>query len=46
MLHTNFANLRDAAARVLGTPVDRDAATRAMRCGGDEHRRMLMNLPR
>jgi crotonobetainyl-CoA:carnitine CoA-transferase CaiB-like acyl-CoA transferase len=30
MLHTNFANLRDAAARVLGTPVDRDAATKAI----------------
>jgi crotonobetainyl-CoA:carnitine CoA-transferase CaiB-like acyl-CoA transferase len=30
MLHTNFANLRDAAARVLGTPVDRDAVTKAV----------------
>jgi crotonobetainyl-CoA:carnitine CoA-transferase CaiB-like acyl-CoA transferase len=30
MLHTNFANLRDAAARVLGTPVDRDAASKAI----------------
>ena len=30
MLHTNFANLRDAAARVLGTQVDRDAVTKAV----------------
>ena len=30
MLHTNFENLRDAAARVLGTPVDRDAVTKAV----------------
>jgi crotonobetainyl-CoA:carnitine CoA-transferase CaiB-like acyl-CoA transferase len=30
MLHTNFANLRDAAARVLGTKVDRDAVTKAI----------------
>jgi crotonobetainyl-CoA:carnitine CoA-transferase CaiB-like acyl-CoA transferase len=30
MLHTNFANLRAAAARVLGTPVDRDAVARAV----------------
>jgi len=30
MLHTNFANLRDAAARVLGTKVDRDAVTNAI----------------
>ena len=30
MLHTNFENLRDAAARVLGTQVDRDEVTRAI----------------
>lgn len=30
MLHTNFENLRDAAVRVLGTPVDRDAVTKAV----------------
>jgi crotonobetainyl-CoA:carnitine CoA-transferase CaiB-like acyl-CoA transferase len=30
MLHTNFANLRDAAARLLGTPIDRDAVTKAI----------------
>lgn len=30
MLHTNFENLRNAAARVLGTAVDRDAVTRAV----------------
>lgn len=30
MLHTNFENLRDAAARVLGTKVDRDEVTRAV----------------
>jgi crotonobetainyl-CoA:carnitine CoA-transferase CaiB-like acyl-CoA transferase len=30
MLHTNFDNLREAAARVLGTDVDRDAAAKAI----------------
>jgi crotonobetainyl-CoA:carnitine CoA-transferase CaiB-like acyl-CoA transferase len=30
MLHTNFENLRNAAARVLGTKVDRDEVTRAI----------------
>ncbi len=30
MLHTNFANLRDAATRLLGTQVDRAAVTTAV----------------
>lgn len=30
MLHTNFENLRNAAVRVLGTAVDRDAVTKAV----------------
>jgi crotonobetainyl-CoA:carnitine CoA-transferase CaiB-like acyl-CoA transferase len=30
MLHTNFENLRNAAARVIGTPVDREAVSRAI----------------